>query len=296
MATNSTLKAVSSAAGDTTQTATITGRSASGAIISEVITLTGTTPAQAGTPKTYGRLLKGVKSATTTGSIAVMSTTNIRANTATGGGTDADGNPYIDLDAGASATDDFYRGEIVRVPTGTGAGELNEVIAYTGATKRAYVRNTWGTAPASGSGFELANGMLFDKAPAEILTVYRIHETEAANQSGGAAKDSFDKIFVKNTNATTALTESVVKEIATGLYAKETFALEAAINGTGTNGAGNNRNVAPGALTFDSADKAVPGGNLDINDAIGVWVKLSLAAGDAAQNSFYELEVSGKTT
>ncbi|MGB5107343.1 MAG: hypothetical protein WBP29_11240 [Candidatus Zixiibacteriota bacterium] len=289
------LKAVSSNAGDTTQTVTITGRTASGAKVTEVITLNGTTPAQAGTPKTFARTMKAIKSATCAGDVALMSNTATRSNTATGGGVDADGNPYIDLDAGASATDDIYKGEVVRVTSGTGAGELNEGVRYDGAAKRLYVRNDWGTAPASGSGFELAKGMFFEKAPSEIMECRRIHFDEAANALGGADKDSYDKVFIKNTHATLALSNAVVSEVVSGISTKETFALDAAVNGTTTNGAGNNRNVAP-AGTFDSADKAVPGGNLEPGDAIGVWCKLTLADGDAAQNSFYELQCAGTTT
>lgn len=289
------LKAVSGNAADTSQTVTITGRTASGAKVTEVITLNGVTPAQAGTPKTFARLMKAIKSATCAGHVALMSNTATRSNTALGGGVDADGNPYIDLDAGASATDDIYKGEVVRITSGTGANGLNEIVRYDGTLKRAYVRNDWGTAPASGSGFEVAKGMFFEKTPSEIMQCRRIHFDEAANALGGADKDTYDKIFVKNTHATLALSNASVSEVVSGISTKEAFALDAAVNGSTTNGAGNNRNVAPTG-TFDSAAKSVPGGNLEPADAIGIWCKLTLNDGDAAQNSFYELQVAGTTT
>lgn len=289
------LKAVSANAGDTTQNIAITGRSSSGAKITETINLNGVTPVQAGTPKTFARLMKAIKSATCAGHVALMSNTATRSNTATGGGVDADGNPYIDLDAGASGTDDIYKNEVVRITSGTGANGLNEIVRYDGTLKRAYVRNDWGTAPANGSGFEVAKGMFFEKTPSEIMQCRRIHFDEAANALGGADKDTYDKIFIKNTHATLALSNSVVSEIASGISTKETFALDAAVNGSTSNGAGNNRNVAPTG-TFDSAAKSVPGGNLEPGDAIGVWCKLTLNDGDAAQNSFYELQIAGTTT
>ena len=64
---NGNMEIVSSAAGDTTQTVTITGRNAAGDIISDVETLNGTTPVAMSTETTWERLLKVVKSATTTG-------------------------------------------------------------------------------------------------------------------------------------------------------------------------------------------------------------------------------------
>lgn len=289
------LKAVSSNSGDTTQTVTITGRTASGAKVTEVITLTGVTPVQAGSPKTFARLMKAIKSATCVGHVALMSNTATRSNTALGGGVDADGNPYIDLDAGASGTDDIYKNEVVRITSGTGANGLNEIVRYDGTLKRAYVRNDWGTAPASGSGFEVGKGMFFEKTPSEIMQCRRIHFDEKANALGGADKDSYDKVFIKNTHATLALSNAAVSEVVSGISTKATFALDAAVNGSTTNGGGNNRNVAPSG-TFDSAAKSVPGGNLEPSDAIGVWCKLTLNDGDAAQNSFYELQIEGTTT
>jgi len=62
-------KVKSSAAGDTTQTVTITGRLASGAIDSEGVTLNGTTAVNY--TKSFERILKVVKSATTAGTVTV---------------------------------------------------------------------------------------------------------------------------------------------------------------------------------------------------------------------------------
>ncbi len=69
LAANDTVDVVSDNAGDTTQTVTVTGRVVGGAIETEVFTLAGTTP-QTGS-KTFERVLKIVKSATTTGTITI---------------------------------------------------------------------------------------------------------------------------------------------------------------------------------------------------------------------------------
>lgn len=69
MAANDTIDVVSSSAADTTQTVTVTGRVATGAIDTEVFTLAGTTP-QVGTT-TFERVLKIVMSATAVGTITI---------------------------------------------------------------------------------------------------------------------------------------------------------------------------------------------------------------------------------
>jgi hypothetical protein len=71
----------------------------------------------------------------------------IRSGTAqAGGGTS------ITLDAGASATNDFYKYQIIQIVGGTGAGQGNIITAYAGATKVATV-GTWGTTPDNTSVF-----------------------------------------------------------------------------------------------------------------------------------------------
>lgn len=69
LAANDTLKVKSTIAGDTTQTVTVTGRNAAGAIVSEVQTLNGTTAVSYAT--TFERILKVVMSATSTGTVTL---------------------------------------------------------------------------------------------------------------------------------------------------------------------------------------------------------------------------------
>lgn len=53
----------------------------------------------------------------------------------------------ITLDSNASATDDYYNGDLVLIDAGTGAGQVRVITDYTGATKVATVHTAWTTTP-----------------------------------------------------------------------------------------------------------------------------------------------------
>ncbi len=127
------------------------------------------------------------------------------------------------------------------------------------------------------------------------LEVRRIFYDAQADVAGGAQRKYYEKIFCKNTNATNALVNASIIEQADP-SGKITFALESVLNGTDTNGTGNNRQVAPAGYTFDNNTKSVSGGNLTPGDAQGIWLELTLNAGDAAQNTTYTLRAEGSTT
>lgn len=59
----------------------------------------------------------------------------------------AGGASTITLAAGASATNDLYKGEVVKVYSGTGAGQARAISGYVGATKVATVSRPWATNP-----------------------------------------------------------------------------------------------------------------------------------------------------
>lgn len=282
------VQAVSSAGGDTTQSVTVTYRDTTGAKLTETKTLAGQSPVAF--TATMERLLKAVKSASTAGDVAVEAAVAERTGTAQAGG-----GATITLDAGASPTDQAYLGMIIRITAGTGNGQIRQIIDYNGTTKVATVNQPWATVPDATSQFRLAKGFYFDKLPAEVMEVRRPFFDAAADAPGGQAREYYDKVFFRNTHATLALTSAVVRELSdpSGLI---TFGLAATLNDTGTNGAGNNRRVAPTGVTFDNLDKAVPNaGSLSPGAAIGVWLKLSLAAGAAAQKTTYQLRLEGNT-
>jgi len=60
----------------------------------------------------------------------------------------------ITLDAGASATDDIYKDDLIYIDSGTGAGQSENISSYVGATKVATMVNNWVVAPDATSVFK----------------------------------------------------------------------------------------------------------------------------------------------
>lgn len=215
IAATDTVKIVSSNAGDTTQTVTVTGRLASGVIDSDALSLNGTTVVTGS--KSFERILKVVVNAAHTGTITVT-------------------------------------------------------------------RNTGGATIGT-----LESG---------ILILRRLFYKSFAEASGGSTKTYYEKIFLKNTNATLSLLGAAVVETADPLGLL-TFTLENAVGGTTSK---SNRLTVPASgetsnsAVFDGASKNVPGTDLAAGAAIGVWIKLILAAGAAAAKSTYTLQLSGTST
>lgn len=79
----------------------------------------------------------------------------------------AGGATSITLDANASATDDIYNGQPIRVFGGTGKYQIRTITAYNGTTKVATVDRAWQTNPDSTSYYAVAgltNNLLPDQA------------------------------------------------------------------------------------------------------------------------------------
>jgi len=284
------LNVASENAGDTTQTITVSGRNAAGEKISEGIELNGLTEVPGSL--SFERVMKAIKDATCVGAVALYSNTDQNAGTAQGGGAD-----YITLASGASAVDNAYQFDVAILLTGTGAGGIREIITYNGTSKQAVVRD-WDTAPDGTTTYVVAHGIVFDKAPNEISEVRREPYDAAANPTGGATKTYYFKFFVYNQHATLALTNAIIDEVDESLYDLIEFALETTLDGTGTNGAGNNRQVAPssGIGSFDSAAKNVANSqSLSPVSGQGVWGKVTLPGGQAAAKGYYKLQTSGQS-
>jgi hypothetical protein len=268
------------------QNMTVHGRNSGGALVNETVVISGQTPVTFAT--TWERLMKALLGApAASGAIGVENQTAARSNTAQAGTADT-----ITLDAGASAADQAYRTMVIRLTAGAASGEIGEAIDYVGATKVLTERGI-GATPDGTTVFRLAEGFFFDFSPVKVTEVRRVFYDAAADSPGGSPKTYFEKVFFKNTSGLT-LTDAVVKE-ASDPSGNITFGVAAAINDSGTNGGGNNRQVAPAGITFDNADKAVPGGSLGPGDSIGIWLKLSLLAGAAALNTTYGLKLQGST-
>lgn len=74
----------------------------------------------------------------------------VRTGTAAGGGASS-----ITLDAGASATNDFYRNMGIYIISGTGAGQFRIISSYIGAAKLAVIAPNWMTNPDATSVFQI---------------------------------------------------------------------------------------------------------------------------------------------
>lgn len=74
LASNAALEVVSSSAGDTTQTVTVEARKADGTVVSQTVTLNGTTAVQFATISTVERVLKCELSATAAGTVTLRVT------------------------------------------------------------------------------------------------------------------------------------------------------------------------------------------------------------------------------
>lgn len=128
-----------------------------------------------------------------------------------------------------------------------------------------------------------------------VTSIRRPFYDVASDVVGGSARDFYEKVFVKNTNGSNALISAIIKENADTL-SKITFDLEDAVDDN--NSVASRLNTPPSGMlgTFDNADKSVPGTDIAPSSAIGVWLKLSLPAGDAAQKGTWTMQIDGSTT
>jgi hypothetical protein len=127
-----------------------------------------------------------------------------------------------------------------------------------------------------------------------VLSVRRPFYNVSSDVAGGSARAFYEKIFIKNNNSTNALLNSVVSEAADP-STNITFDLEDACNDNNT--VSTRIDEAPSGMlgSFDNANKNVPGVHLGPGSGIGCWMKLSLAAGEAADKSTWTVQIQGST-
>jgi hypothetical protein len=243
------------------------------------------------TPVTYAltaqRLMKAVLTTAPTGVCALEAQTATRTGTLQAATADD-----VTLDAGASAVDQAYRGMVFRETNGL--KQIAEILDYNGTTKKAILsRATTGMSGATT--FTIADGMVFDNDPESCMEVRRIHYLVSADPPGGSTVVAHEKVFVKNNHATLTGTAAKIQEAAdpSGFV---TFALETTKDGTGDNGA-NPRDTAPagGVGSFGSVDVDVVDTTLEAGAAQGIWLKLTLAAGEPASATSYTPQLACAT-
>jgi hypothetical protein len=294
-----TLDMVSSAA--STTGLVVYGRNAAGQLISESGNLNGTTIVNLSS--TFERILKVVKNDTTGTDVAVYRNTASRDNTAQAGADES--GVYaasITLDAGADGSDDTYNGQVIYLNGGTGANQIRQIIDYTGSSKIAYVNRNWETTPSSDTEFIVSEGVVLDWKPIEIMEVRRPFYSVSADVPGGATRNFYEKIFVRQVNSPQALLSASVVESSDGtegVGADVAFDLEVAQTGANTS---TDRTTEPdasgmlGAPDWNDTSKNVPNSDIQPSGEIGVWMRLNLPAGTAATNTTWAIQVSGSTT
>ena len=116
------------------------------------------------------------------------------------------------------------------------------------------------------------------------------------------AKEYFEKVFIKNNNAVNNLLSAQISESGeVGFTDKITFDLANVQNDD--HSAPNRLSPPSGADLlsgttgdWDDSAKNVPGTDLNSGSGIGVWLKLDLAAGTAADAGQYVIQIDGSTT
>jgi hypothetical protein len=108
------------------------------------------------------------------------------------------------------------------------------------------------------------------------------------------AQTFYEKVFVQNINPTLTLEDAKVVEVSDGLYSKIDFAIE---DSKKSEQFIVNRTAIPTGVSggFGNGPTGIIGNELAAGDYQGVWLKLSLGAGEASINSFYEVQISGTT-
>lgn len=129
--------------------------------------------------------------------------------------------------------------------------------------------------------------------PIGALEIRRPFYNAAAESGSGSARAYYEKVFISNDHATLTLTEAVLSLTdGSGLIS---FAMETTLDNSDNNGGGN-RQTHAGGYTFDATPKNVVNSqNLTALSAQGVWLKLTLAAGEAAANTSFTLTTTGQT-
>jgi hypothetical protein len=321
---------ISSSAADTATKIVYSGRDATGAIQSQTLTLNGqswVTGSQSLERLLYAALsgasangpLANPGGPPAVGDVALAAhtcvlpsgtlTTDTTVRTAQAGSANHSGiTPALfKLQSGDGAA--VAAGQIVWTKSGTGANQLQQIVATAGyGTDVVAVSRDWGTVPDNTTTYKILQGMLFEISPNPVTAVIRMFATSAADMLAGAQRTYYEKVFVVNNNAATALTGAQI-EVASETPGMPSgalldLALTTALNDTGTAA---NRQTAPssgvGSFVAQPTFVSVPGpGNLpsgaapNAPGAQGVWLRLTLPAGAAAYKGTADLRSQGMTT
>jgi len=320
---------VSSSASDTATKITYYGRDPTGVVQSQTLTLNGQTWVSGS--QTLERLLYAALSGATAngpvanpgGTVAVGDvvlaahncvlpsgavTTDTSLRTAQTGSANHSGTTPALFKLQSGDGNSVSVGQIVWTKGGTGPNQVRQIIATSGyGTDVVAVNRDWGAIPDNTTTYKILQGMLFEILPNAVTAVIRMFSNTAADGPTGAQRTYYEKVFVVNNNAGTALTGAQV-EVASetpGLPSGALLdvALTTALSDTGTAA---NRQSAPstgiGSFISQPAFVNVTGaGNLPSGSAAnsagaqGVWLRLTLPAGAASYKGSADLRTQGTT-
>jgi len=139
---------------------------------------------------------------------------------------------------------------------------------------------------------KLSGGTTIAALESGVLTIRRPFYNAASSPTQG--KTLYEKVFLKNTNATLTLTSAQVSGSVASLGSITQFALETTPN---NNTSVANRLTAPGSTgVLDNTAKYIPpSSGLAAGSGIGIWLVLSLASGLAPQLGTYSLTTMGNS-
>lgn len=308
MTATGTVDYLSTSASDTAVTITATGRDATGVIQTETKTLNGATKVTGS--QSFQRLLAGsVGGTAAVGVIAAISHTPVvSAHTCQAGSANATGTTpsLVKLQSGDGAARAL--GEIIHTTGGTGSGQLLEIVglpAVYGTDIVAVSAASFSSVPDATTTYDIHDGILFDLSPNQITKVQRPFYNFSSDIVGGSTKYCYEKVFVVNNNTGTALTVAqIVKQVDISGGTLD-IALCNSLNDTATVA---NRQTAPASGVTAYTSGAAPQGinvpspqNLPSGaapnsaGAQGVWLRLTLTAGQAPQNTNFTLRATGAT-
>jgi hypothetical protein len=272
---------VSSGAGDTS-VVTLTYLDAARALHTEAKTLTGQTPvALVATDIAY--LLKAVNFGVTVDFALEAQAQDADASGTVVAGTADD----VTLPASASALDGAYVNYVLRLND----NQIRRCIAYNGTTKLAAVGKAWSPTPTGANTIRVSKGMVWEVISGVTPVEVRRLLLNLPKNVSGSPVNRYDKFFFWNNSGVDSLTSAVVKLVNDPTGGNLSFALATAVNDAVNNGG--TRLVAPSGLTFDAADKSVPGGGtLAPGARIGVWIKLAVQD----QNEPFNVEAALRLT
>jgi hypothetical protein len=228
-------------------------------------------------------------------------------SSAVGGAIDTSGRPLDDQFAAAAVcefdSDDAGDTHNVTVTGRLADGSIDsEVIALNGTTavqgstsferilKVVHAAGCTGTVTlAQGAGGTVRHTF----APGEDLARSLFYNA-SAEAAGGSPVVRYEKVFIKNTNGSNALLNAQV-ELTTDPRSDYDIILEDAVD---DNGAETDRLDTPSGTTgsFGDGPHDVPGTDLGAGEAIGVWMRQTLAAGESPALDEPAVKGLGQTT